>query len=67
MNLKNLVLAVHNDEEAATATEYIILLILIACMVILIVKAFGTTVMDKFDTANKDVQKNVDFSGRKTG
>jgi Flp pilus assembly pilin Flp len=60
-DLKNLLIALHNDEDGAGATEYIILLILIACVVIAIVKLFGTTVSEKFDKANTSVQGEVDF------
>ncbi len=41
----------HTDEDGATATEYIILLILVACFVIGIVKLFGSTVSEKFGSA----------------
>ena len=51
--------AFHRDEDAATATEYIILLILIACFVIAIVKVFGKTVYDKFWAADEVVKKEV--------
>lgn len=51
----------HEDEEGAGATEYIILLILIACVVIGIVKVFGTTVSKKYDDANEKVAKDVEF------
>ena len=53
--------AFHTDETAATATEYIILLILIACMVIAIVKLFGQTASEKFDVAADTVRKEVRF------
>ena len=49
------------DEDGATATEYIILLILIACFVIAIVKLFGSTVSGKFDDANQAVTDDVTF------
>ncbi len=62
MDLKNLLAAFHSDEDGASATEYIILLILIACVIILIVKAFGATVKTKFDDANKHVNKEVKFN-----
>lgn len=58
---KNILAAFHNDEDGATATEYIILLILIACFVIAIVKLFGSTVSSKYDSANTGVQKQVTF------
>lgn len=59
--LKNLLLTLHNDEDGAGATEYIILLILIACVVIAIVKLFGTTVSSKFGAANRSVSGQVNF------
>ena len=61
MDLKNMLVALHNDEDGATATEYIILLILIACFVIAIVKLFGSTVSDKFNSANEKVKSDVKF------
>lgn len=62
MDLKNLLIALHNDEDGATATEYIILLILIACFVIAIVKVFGNTVSEKYNSANDEVQSQVTFN-----
>jgi Flp pilus assembly pilin Flp len=59
--IKNLLIALHNDEDGAGATEYIILLILIACVVIVIVKAFGATVSSKFAEANGSVSTQVTF------
>jgi Flp pilus assembly pilin Flp len=51
----------HEDESGATATEYVILLILIACFVIAIVNLFGKTISSKFTTAKSAVQKQVTF------
>ncbi len=62
MDLRNLLIALHNDEDGATATEYIILLILIACFVIAIVKIFGNTVSEKYNSANDEVQSQVTFN-----
>lgn len=59
-DLKNLLLAFHNDEDGAGATEYIILLILIA-VVIAIVKVFGSTISSKFAAANNSVTNDVNF------
>lgn len=59
--LKNMLVAFHNDEDGATATEYIILLILIACFVIAIVKLFGSTVSSKFNAAEGAVKTKVTF------
>ena len=61
MDIKNLLIALHNDEDGATATEYIILLILIACFVIAIVKLFGSTVSSKFNKAQGAVNTDVTF------
>lgn len=57
--MRNRVVAFHRDQSAATATEYIILLILVACFVIAIVKIFGKTVYDKFWAADEVVNKEV--------
>ena len=59
--VKDALVAFHNDEDGATATEYIILLILIACFVIAIVKVFGGTVSEKFASANSGVESLVSF------
>lgn len=61
-DFKNALSMFHNDESGATATEYIILLILIACFVIAIVKAFGSTVSSKFGAANDGVTDLVVFN-----
>lgn len=47
-DLKRQIIALHHNESGATATEYIILLILVACFVIAVVKLFGQTVSSKF-------------------
>lgn len=51
----------HEDESGATATEYLVLLILVACFVIAVVKQFGSTVSKKIDTANDAVRKELVF------
>ena len=60
--IKNLLIALHNDEDGAGATEYIILLILIACVVIVIVKAFGATVSEKYGAANQKIIDDVNIN-----
>jgi len=60
-NFKDMLVAFNNDEDGATSTEYIILLILIACFVIAIVKVFGKTVSQKFTSANTKVTSDVTF------
>lgn len=52
----------NNDESGATATEYIILLILIACFVIAAVKTFGGTVSSKYGDANQAIADKVTFN-----
>lgn len=61
MDLKNLLVAFHNDEDGATATEYIILLILIACVIIFMVRTFGSVVYKKFNDAQAKVSSDVKF------
>lgn len=51
----------HNNEDGATATEYIILLILVACFIIAIVKYYGETVSQKYQAANEVVVKDVTY------
>ena len=60
-SLTQRLLAIHHDEEGAGATEYIILLILIACVVIAMVQTFGKTISDKYSHAQEYVLKQVDF------
>ena len=57
----NLVKNLHYDEDGATATEYIILLILVACFVIGVVRLFGQTVSEKYGWADQRVDKFVTF------
>lgn len=59
--MSELVAAFDADERGATATEYIILLILVACVVIAIVKAYGGTVSEKFEDSADAVRKDVKF------
>lgn len=51
----------HLDESGATATELIILLVLIACFVISTVKLYGETVSEKYGWADERVAKFVTF------
>ena len=61
--LKNLLVTLHSDEDGAGATEYIILLILIACVVIAMVKVFGETISTKFSESSAKVTKDVVWDG----
>lgn len=51
----------HQEEDAAGATEYIILLILIACVVIGIVKVYGETVSEKYEDGKEKVRRDVTY------
>ena len=57
--LKGMVVAFHHDTRGATATEYLILLILVACLIIAVVRLFGRTLMKKFWAASEVVNKKV--------
>lgn len=59
--IKTQIATLHNDESGATATEYIILLILIACFVIAAVRTFGGTVSEKYGAANQKIIDDVNF------
>ncbi|MEM1349171.1 MAG: Flp family type IVb pilin [Myxococcota bacterium] len=58
--LKNLLIALRNDEGGAGATEYVILLILIACVAVGVVQVFGETVEGKFDDASESSQEEIE-------
>lgn len=51
----------HEDETGATATEYLIMLVLVACFVIGIVRVFGQTISEKYGWADERVFKFVNF------
>ncbi len=57
--IHTLIQTFHEDESGATATEYIILLILVACFVISAVKFYGQTVSEKYGWADERVAKFV--------
>ena len=61
LGVTQLLLQFHRDEEGATATEYIILLVCIACFVIMVVKTFGQTLEEKYRWADQRVAKFVTF------
>ena len=56
---KTTLMQFHENEDGATATEYIILLILIACIIITMVAAFGSVLKDKFEKAKTQIQTKV--------
>ena len=60
-SLMKLIADVHADESGATATEYIILLVCVACFVIAAVKMFGTTLSSKFDAGREAVAREVTY------
>lgn len=58
-SLKAIIANIHADESGATATEYIILLVCVACFVIAAVKLFGNTVSSKFNLAERAIAEEV--------
>lgn len=58
-SLTDMLVQFHNDEDGATATEYIILLILIACIIIAMVAAFGSILKQKYSDAKNEVDTKV--------
>lgn len=60
--MKDLLVQFHNDEAGATATEYIILLVVIACLILLTVKGFGGMIKAKYSQASTHVQDKVKYS-----
>ena len=61
-DIKNQILAFHNEEDGATSTEYAIVLILIACIIIGMVAAFGSVLSSKFEAAKNKVDSDVTIS-----
>ena len=61
-SIKNTIANFHADESGATATEYIILLTLVACFVIAVVRTFGGTLSEKYAAAQEGLQDNVVFN-----
>lgn len=49
----------HLQEEGATATEYIILVVLIACFLITAVTLFGEAVAQKFTDSTNQIETEV--------
>lgn len=60
--MKDLLVQFHRDEAGATATEYIILLVVIACLILITVKGFGAMIKDKYSRASMYVQDHVRYS-----
>lgn len=58
-DVMNMLQQLHNDESGATATEYLILLVLIAVAVIGLVAAFGDKVSDTFTTATDTIESDL--------
>ena len=61
MNLKEMLRAFHEDEQALAATEYLLILILVACMGMAIVMTFGRTSQRKFARSSTVIGENQDF------
>ena len=61
-SFKNMLLDFHKNEDGANATEYIILLILIACIIIAMVAAFGSVLKQKYTDGKNTVDTQVVIS-----
>ena len=58
-DLRAVVRRFHRDERGATATEYVVLLVLIACFIIAIVALYGDTLHRRWQMAVEVVRKFV--------
>ncbi len=65
-NIKQTLIALHQDEDGATATEYVILLVLVACFIIGVVAAFGEELESTF-TEGQDAVSDVGVTGVEGG
>ena len=59
--LRDMILALHEDEEAVAATEYLILLVLIACVSMVIAGVFKRTSKLKMREGNDAVRNDSQF------
>lgn len=57
----NILHSFHHDESGVTATEYLILLVLVACFIIAVVRVYGETVEEKYRWADQRISKFVTF------
>jgi Flp pilus assembly pilin Flp len=48
MNIRQRLLALHLDEDGVTTTEYVILVVLVACVVLVAIRNFGSAVAPKY-------------------
>lgn len=60
--LRNTLCQLHRDEEGATATEYVVILVLVACFIIAIVALYGDTFWRRWQMAVEVVKKFVRLS-----
>ena len=49
------------NQKGATATEYVILLVLVACTIIAIARLYGETIESKYRWADVRIVKSVTF------
>ena len=59
--LRDMILALHEDEEAVVATEYLILLVLIACVSMVVAGVFKRTSKLKMREGNDAVRNDSQF------
>ncbi|MEZ4460584.1 MAG: hypothetical protein R3E66_12830 [bacterium] len=61
MRVKTIAIGLCRDNRASVATEFVVLLVLVACFVIAGARAYGQTVATKFQWADQRVAKFVTF------
>ncbi len=59
--VRDMILMLHEDEEAAVATEYLILLVLIACVSMVVAGVFKRTTKLKMKEGNDAVRNDSQF------
>ncbi len=60
-DIRHMIMAFHEDEEAAVATEYLILLVLIACVSMVAAGIFKRTTKLKMKEGNDAVSNDSQF------
>lgn len=57
--MSNALRRLHGDDEGATATEYIIILVLVVAATVVLWKQFGKMISSKFQGARDKIERNL--------
>jgi len=57
--MSNALRRLHGDVEGATATEYIIILVLVVAATVVLWKQFGKMISSKFQGARDKIERNL--------